>query len=153
MTQQRSPVRLPRLLLRSRIEPVETVLSTILTNAGFAGALLAVCGWALWKKDGQVKELQAAAVAREKELGEKHLERVERLTAEYTSKIGASYEARTADLTRVLEESEERNEKATDVLLAVNTTLVQMNGVLTEVRADVRRRRNGASIPPGGGGA
>jgi hypothetical protein len=126
---------------------VETILETILTNAGFAGALLAVCGWALWKKDQQVKDLQTAAVAREKELGE----RIERLTTEYTGKLTTLAEARTADLTRVLGEERETNEKNAEVMLAVNTTLTQILGVMSEVRADVRRRSSPNGSPSVGG--
>ncbi len=126
---------------------MDTLLETILTNAGFAGAILAVCGWALWKKDQQVKELQAAAVLREKELGE----RIEHLTAEYTDKLTRLAEARTADLTRVLGEEREGNEKHVGVMGAVNTTLTQILGVMSEVRADVRRRNTPPTETPVGG--
>lgn len=51
---------------------MESIFETILTNAGMAGALLLLCGWALWKKDQQVKALQEAAVAREREQAEAH---------------------------------------------------------------------------------
>ena len=130
---------------------MDSVLQTILTNAGFAGALLIIAFWALWKKDCQVKELQAEAVTREKELGL----RIEQLTTEYAGKLTTLADSRTTDLTKVLCEERENNEKNGAVMLAVNLTLTQILGVMSEVRADVRRRRevSGESIlPPEGGG-
>ena len=59
---------------------MESVFEMILTNAGLAGAILVVCGYVLWKKDLQVKELQAAAVTCEQEIGGK----MERLTTDST---------------------------------------------------------------------
>jgi hypothetical protein len=128
---------------------METILETILTNAGFAGALLAVCGWALWKKDAQVKDLQAAAVAREKEVAAE----TKALTAEYIAKLGTIADARTSDAQRVTGTLMELQEKDTESTIMINTTLVGLKNVMTEIRADVRRRStpSGTSMPPVGG--
>jgi len=115
---------------------METALEAILTNAGLAGAILVVCGYVLWKKDLQVKELQAAAVTREQEIGGK----MERLTTEFTGKLTILADARTADMARVLSEEREGTERAAAVMMSVHTTLTEILGVMAEVRADVRRR-------------
>jgi hypothetical protein len=115
---------------------METALEAILTNAGLAGAILVVCGYVLWKKDLQVKELQAAAVTREQELGAK----VQALTTEYTGKLTILADARTGDMARVLTEEREGAERAAAVMMSVHTTLTEILGVMAEVRADVRRR-------------
>ena len=115
---------------------METALEAILTNAGLAGAILVVCGYVLWKKDLQVKELQAAAVSREQEIGGK----MERLTAEFTGKLTILADARTGDMARVLTEEREGAERGAAVMMSVHTTLTEILGVMAEVRADVRRR-------------
>jgi len=115
---------------------METALEAILTNAGLAGAILVVCGYVLWKKDLQVKELQAAAVSREQEIGGK----MERLTTEFTGKLTILSDARTADMARVLTEEREGAERGAAVMMSVHTTLTEILGVMAEVRADVRRR-------------
>jgi len=115
---------------------VESVFEMILTNAGLAGAVLIVCGYALIRKDREVKELQAAAVSREQEIGGK----MERLTAEFTGKLTILADARTADMARVLSEEREGAERGAAVMMSVHTTLTEILGVMAEVRADVRRR-------------
>ena len=115
---------------------MEAALEAILTNAGLAGAILVVCGYVLWKKDLQVKELQAAAVSREQEIGGK----MERLTTEVTGKLTILSDARTADMARVLSEEREGAERSAAVMMSVHTTLTEILGVMAEVRADVRRR-------------
>lgn len=132
---------------------MESIFETILTNAGMAGALLLLCGWALWKKDQQVRALQEAAVQRERERAEIYAAKIEQLTTEYAEKLAQLADARTNDLSRVLGEERVTNEKNAGVMLEVNTTLTQILGVMAEIRADVRRRRSpsGTSFPPGGG--
>jgi len=127
---------------------METVLTTILTNAGFAGALLAVCGYALYRKDLEVKELQASAVNRERE----NATSMQALAVEYTVKLGVIADARTSDAQRVTGTLMDLQEKDTQSTLLVNNTLTELKGVMAEIRADVRRRHtpSGASIPPGG---
>jgi len=124
---------------------METALEAILTNAGLAGAILIVCGYVLRQKDIQVKELQATAVAREKEISE----RIERLTSEYTNKLTLMSDARTGDMSRVLVEEREGAERSAAVMMSVHTTLTEILGVMAEVRSDVRRRSTPSGVPPG----
>lgn len=121
---------------------MESVFEAILTNAGLAGAVLIVCGYALLRKDREVRDLQSAAVTREHEMAG----RIEKLTAEFTGKLTVLADARTADMARVLSEEREGSERATDTMLKVNVTLTEILGVLAEVRADVRRRS--PTMPP-----
>ena len=121
---------------------MESVFEMILTNAGLAGAVLIVCGYALIRKDREVKELQAAAVTREQELGAK----VQALTTEFTGKLTILADARTGDMARVLTEEREGAERGAAVMMSVHTTLTEILGVMAEVRADVRRRA--PTLPP-----
>lgn len=127
---------------------METILETILTNAGFAGALLAVCGWALWKKDRQVKDLQAAAVAREKA----HAKALGTLAGEFTEKLSTLAEARTTDAHRYGGELLEMKDRDNSTWMAINTTLTEVKGVLENVRHDVSRRNSSVSAAPKDGG-
>lgn len=118
---------------------MDTVIETILTNAGFAGALLTIAGYALWKKDLQVKSLQESAVTRERE----HAERIGMLAGEYTGKLGIIADARTSDAQHVARELMDLQEKDASATMEINTTLTELKGVLVEIRTDVRRRQGG----------
>jgi len=127
---------------------MESILETILTNAGFAGAVLAVCGWALWKKDQQVKALQDEAVLRERE----QAAAMGAYAGEFAAKLGAIADARTSDAQRVVGSLMELQEKDMNATMALNTTLTELKGAMIEMRADVRRRSSSSqSIVPGGG--
>jgi hypothetical protein len=125
---------------------VDHLLEIILTNAGFAGALLIIAGWALWKKDQQVRELTAAAIEREREVGTKF----EALTAEYTAKLTVAHNARTNDSQRVRVELSALQAADTKATVAQVAVLTQLTGVLAEIRQDVRPRRRSRTPSPEG---
>ena len=116
---------------------MDTILETILTNAGFAGALLAVCGWALWKKDQQVRALQEAAIART----DAHAAQMGTLAGEFTAKLSTLHEARTNDVRIYGGELVEMKDRDNSTWMAINTTLTELKGTLENVQAEVARSR------------
>lgn len=116
----------------------ETIISTILSNAGFAGALLIAVGWAYWKKDRSEKATQVALVKQ----AEKHTEQITELQKAHAEQLTTLAEKRTEDAHRVLKEIQDLTKEQNQVLSQVAVTNADVASTLTEVRRDIRDRNN-----------
>lgn len=119
------------------------VIETILTNAGVAGALLIVMGWAYWKKDKSEKATQVALVKQAERHGQEQLA----LQAEFVEQLKILSDKRTEDAQRFARELMAQNEANTAALQAVAVTNADVKTMLIEARRDIRTRNRKKSRP------
>lgn len=122
---------------------MDGVVQTLLTNAGVAGALLIVLGWAYWQKDRSEKATQTALVKQ----AEKHAQEIQRLHGEFVEQLKVVSEKRTTDAQRVASELMLTAQNQTQALHDVAVTNTKVEAVLTEVRRDIRHRNRRRSTP------
>lgn len=127
------------------------VLSTILSNAGFAGAILIVCAYALYRKDLESKTDKLALVQQ----AEKHALDIQKLHTEFVGQLQTLADRRTTDAQRAAEELAAVAKKSATAMQDVAVTNTEVRGTLIEVRREIRYRNRKPSegeIPRGGTG-
>ena len=127
------------------------VLSTILSNAGLAGAILIVCGYALYRKDLEARTDKAALVKQ----AEKHSDELQKLHEGFVVQLQAIADRRTADAQRSADELIALGKKSATAMQDVAVTNTEVRGTLLEVRREIRYRNRKPSegeIPRGGEG-
>ena len=127
------------------------IISTILSQAGFAGAVLIVCGYALYRKDLEAKTDKAALVKQ----AEKHSDDLQKLHEAFVVQLQAGQDRRTADAQRYADELVSLSKKSATAMQDVAVTNTEVRGTLLEVRREIRYRNRKPSegeIPQGGAG-
>jgi len=124
---------------------MDSVISQILSAAGFAGALLIVMGWAYWKKDKSEKATQIALVKQ----AEEHGSQIKALQQEFITQLQALSEKRTDDAQQYATMLRTMTENQMRAVQEVAVTNTEVKAVLIEIRRDIRTRNRGRSITPG----
>lgn len=127
------------------------VVSTILSQAGFAGAVLIVLGYAYYRKDTESKTDKIALVAQ----AEKHAVDIQKLHEGFIAQLQAQAEHRLADAHKAAEELMSLSKKTTTAMTDVAVTNAEVRATLLEVRREIRYRNRKPSegegfTPPGG---
>lgn len=130
---------------------MDNVVTTILSNAGFAGALLIVVGWAYWKKDRSDKAGQMALTTQ----AENHGKQIKSLQDEFIAKLDELSEKRVADAKEYARQLKEIGDQQAQAVSEVAVTNTEVKAVLLEVRRDIRDRNrrppSHAGFDPTGG--
>lgn len=121
---------------------MDSVASTLISNAGAVGAALVVLGWAYWQKEKSEKAAQIALVKQ----AEKHAETIAKQQAEFTEQLQAIAAKRTEDAQKVTDLLLGLVRECTNALQSVAVTSSDLKTVLEELRRDVRDRNRRGSV-------
>lgn len=129
---------------------MDQAITTLVTNAGVAGAVLVILGWAYWKKDRAEKSAQVALVKQAEKHGQEQLA----LQSEFIEQLKLVAHARTEDAQRFVGELMKISEANNEALSQIALTNVEVKAVLIEIRRDIRdrnRKRSSPGFDPSGG--